>query len=214
MLWLTGILAGLLPDVDSDHSASLKVVFNTLGVLSGVLLLAGAGRQYPLLLVWAGIIAIPVFCTQVLKPLCCKLTVHRGNWHSLLTAVFLSVNVTIAAWYITRLPARVSWLAGIFMLAGFLTHLLLDEMYAVDVSNLRLKRSFGSACKLFSRKTPVISAFMVLILLGEIPFLPPEPALCSLVRRIVQVHWFSSAELPVLSRRLLPRVLTVSPDSS
>ncbi len=42
-----------------------------------------------------------------------------------------------------------AWMAGLFVFIGFLIHLILDEIYAVDFSGARLKRSFGSALKLF-----------------------------------------------------------------
>ena len=35
------------------------------------------------------------------------------------------------------------------VVAGFLSHLLLDEIYSVDCHGLRLKKSFGTALKLW-----------------------------------------------------------------
>ena len=45
-----------------------------------------------------------------------------------------------------------SWLGGIFMFAGYLVHLTLDEMYSVDVMDVRVKASFGTALKLYDTK--------------------------------------------------------------
>ena len=42
-------------------------------------------------------------------------------------------------------------LAGGFLL-GFLSHLLLDEIYSVDARGLRIRKSSGSAFKLFTRE--------------------------------------------------------------
>ena len=38
------------------------------------------------------------------------------------------------------------------MAIGFLTHLILDEVYSVDVMDTRIKASFGTALKLFDYK--------------------------------------------------------------
>jgi hypothetical protein len=46
----------------------------------------------------------------------------------------------------------VAWLAAGFMSIGFLTHLILDEIYSVDVMDTRIKASFGTALKLVDAK--------------------------------------------------------------
>jgi len=60
----------------------------------------------------------------------------------------------------------VAWLAAGFMSVGYLTHLILDEVYSVDVMDTRIKASFGSALKLVDSKhwghTAVMAAATVL----------------------------------------------------
>jgi hypothetical protein len=46
----------------------------------------------------------------------------------------------------------VAWLAAGFLSVGFLTHLILDEIYSVDVMDTRIKASFGTALKLVDTK--------------------------------------------------------------
>jgi hypothetical protein len=59
---------------------------------------------------------------------------------------------------------------------GFLTHLILDEVYAVDVMDIRIKASFGTALKLFDYRNLGHSAAMgvatVLVLLAAPPSRP------------------------------------------
>ena len=46
-------------------------------------------------------------------------------------------------------PAAQAWLTGLFLFIGFLIHLALDEIYSVDVEGRTIKKSFGTALKLF-----------------------------------------------------------------
>jgi hypothetical protein len=54
----------------------------------------------------------------------------------------------------------VAWLAGGFMFIGFIVHLVLDEIYSVDVMDTRIKASFGTALKLWDGKHLGHSAMM------------------------------------------------------
>ena len=53
-----------------------------------------------------------------------------------------------------------AWLSGLFLLLGFLLHLILDEMYSVDFTNRRIKRSFGSALKILDTRKQFKSALI------------------------------------------------------
>ncbi len=77
-------------------------------------------------------------------------TVHRGAFHSLLSALLFSLITTSLSYQVIHVNAYNAWLQGCFVGFGFIVHLLLDEMYSVDLANARLKRSFGTAFKLFS----------------------------------------------------------------
>jgi hypothetical protein len=57
-------------------------------------------------------------------------------------------------------PDGVAWLAGGFLLIGFLTHLILDEIYSVDVLGNHIKKSFGTAFKPIDMRNPAGSAAM------------------------------------------------------
>lgn len=71
--------------------------------------------------------------------------------------------------------AGVAWLAAGFMFVGFLVHLALDEIYAVDIEDKRLKNSFGTALKLVDRRYPRAAAGMVCAL-GLAYWLAPSPS--------------------------------------
>jgi hypothetical protein len=51
------------------------------------------------------------------------------------------------------LNSLVSWVYGIMFTWGYLVHLILDEIYSVDLNNRRMKKSSGTAFKFFKLKT-------------------------------------------------------------
>jgi hypothetical protein len=81
-----------------------------------------------------------------------RFSYHRGIWHSLLAGALFWFVTAIVYHHVFGLHEGVAWLAGGFMFIGFLTHLVLDEIYSVDVFDTRIKASFGTAVKLFDHK--------------------------------------------------------------
>ena len=78
-----------------------------------------------------------------------KYTVHRGMFHSLPAAIiFGEVAFLLAS---GSVELRIYKAGGVAL--GYLIHLLLDELYSIEWSRgrLRLKKSFGTAMKLFGR---------------------------------------------------------------
>ena len=79
----------------------------------------------------------------------------------------------IIFYYVFDRHEGVAWLAGGFLFIGYLTHLILDEIYSVDVLGNRIKRSFGTAFKLFDRRNMTGSALMGATALGLLFLTPP-----------------------------------------
>jgi hypothetical protein len=67
----------------------------------------------------------------------------------------------------------VAWLAGGFLTIGYLTHLILDELYSVDVMDTRLKASFGTALKLIDPRHPGATAAMAVATVIAFLLAPP-----------------------------------------
>jgi len=175
--WLIflGSIGGLLPDIDSDNSRPLKILFTTLGALSAILMVIIFQNQYTTqyLFIIAGsayfIVRYPIL--RLFK----IITVHRGAIHSVLCAILFSLLTVFLSDYLFASSARLAWLSGGFIGFGFIVHLLLDELYSVDIGNQRLKRSFGSAFKLFSIKNLSTSLAMLIscaILFKYTPAIP------------------------------------------
>lgn len=180
-LFLVGLGASLLPDIDADDSRPLRGVFSLGGIALGFMLafsLAEHLRVLELLLVWLAVAALVRF---PLRWLFSRFTVHRGSWHSLLMALVVALGVAVAAELWLGAEARLAWLAGGFTLIGYLTHLTLDEIASVDLFGRRLKRSFGTALKPFSLRAwpaSLLLGVLLITLLGRSP--DPAPLLAAI----------------------------------
>src|SRR5262249_11217742 len=93
-----------------------------------------------------------------------RLTVHRGMFHSL-PAMLIAGLVVFLLDRASALPVRL-FLAGGVMI-GFVSHLVLDEIFSVDFMGLKLKKSAGSAVKLVSKSWPAtMTCYGILALLA------------------------------------------------
>ena len=147
LLWLTGTLGGIMPDIDADTSRSMQIIFRLFGMLSSTLMLLYGRLHLPLL----DTLLLGAAAYFFMRYPCCwafsKLTVHRASLHSLLANLVFSVAAVVISHDLFHLSVEHSWLMGLFMFIGALIHLLLDEMYSIDLEGRRLKKSFGTALK-------------------------------------------------------------------
>ena len=116
------------------------------------------------------VIGIPVITYAVMKyglrTIFERLTVHRGSCHSLLFLVLCGLLTTQIIANIdgfdTDKADRLAWLSGGFVFLGGLIHLILDELYSVDLRNIKIKRSFGTALKLVDLDSKLLMLGMML----------------------------------------------------
>ncbi|AEY00788.1 hypothetical protein GU3_05155 [Oceanimonas sp. GK1] len=184
VLWLAGSLGGILPDMDSDSSRALSIVFRLFGALA-VLLALLFGQQHLSLL--DTLVLAAVAYGLVRYPLCwafARFTVHRASLHSLLAnAVFGLVTVVLTD-RLFGLGPELAWLTGLFVFLGAGIHLLLDELYSIDLEGRRIKRSFGTAFKLVEWPAPLPN-LLLLALLSASWWLTPEQS--GLLARLLPV---------------------------
>lgn len=157
---LAGVLGSVLPDIDLKDSRASKTMFAGLGVFSSFVVLFAFAEKYSvveLMVLWLGTL---VAVRYGLHALFHRLSVHRGVWHSLLAGLFLAAVTAIIMHYVLGRHEGVAWLGGGFLFLGYLQHLILDEIYSVDVMNRRIKSSFGTALKIFDSRYRAASAAM------------------------------------------------------
>jgi hypothetical protein len=170
-------VGGLLPDLDSDSGVPVRELFGGAATVVPLLLFPHLHADLNLTPEQALVIMIGVYVLIrfVLSRLFKHYTVHRGMFHSI-PAMFIT---GLAVFLLYHHPDRYLrlYLAGGTML-GFLSHLVLDEIYSVDFMGLRvrLNKYAGSALKFFSPSWPAtVATYLVLAALAFAALLEWDP---------------------------------------
>ncbi|WP_417595731.1 metal-dependent hydrolase [Oceanospirillum sp.] len=171
--WCLVMIGGILPDIDSDHSNVVRALFSILGGIAAVLSVVALADKVPLAGLWLAGATSFIAVRYGIWYVFARFTVHRGIFHSLLAGCLFAVFTAFLAYQAVDLSEDVSWLMGISLLIGYLIHLLLDECYSVDLTNARIKRSFGTAFKLFDYQNIGNTILMFSLLMGLITTVAP-----------------------------------------
>ena len=181
-LWFLGTIGGLLPDIDSDNSTSLDTIFTIFTLTAVVLVLRSISVGLFGEIRFIELTAIPLIVYGLMKyairPLFEKITIHRGSCHSLTFLLLCALLTTQLTWRLsddyTSQSDIIAWFSGgIVFINGFI-HLLLDEIYSVDLRNVRIKRSFGSAMKLADFNKKILTLLMLITIIG-LGYIAPSP---------------------------------------
>ena len=132
------------PDIDSDTGRPRELVLSFLGIAIPIVLFFNISDSTSSENILAATLISFFLVRYILGYLLAKFTVHRGLWHSIPAAVLCS-EITYLLFF--DLPVKVRLLYALAVLGGFISHLLLDELYSVKVLALDTKRSFGTALK-------------------------------------------------------------------
>ncbi len=156
-LFVMAVVGALAPDMDSDSGVPFHVTFGSLSLVAGSVALAYALDAYPE--DWTMIVGVPLgtaACVWIVVGFLFKqFTHHRGMAHSI-PAMFIAA---LAGFYGAGKFGFAEWeafLLGVATGAGYLVHLVLDELYAaVNWGGMPFmaKQSLGSALKFLSRDT-------------------------------------------------------------
>ncbi len=169
-------IAGILPDVDSDNAVVLREILAFVAAVIPMLLL---DRFRELMWPQESIVVAVGLLYVVIRfgagEMIRKLTIHRGMWHSVPAALAVSL-VIYGLCECSDPQVRIFKSTAVFL--GYLWHLVLDEIYAVDTvhGRLRVKRSFGTALKLFGTN-PVANVATYGQLVAISYFLMSQPAM-------------------------------------
>ena len=166
-------IGGMLPDIDSDSGIPFRESMGFAAAIIPILLMSRfqeLGLNYEQLVLASG--GMYLFVRFGLARLLARYTVHRGMFHSL-PAALLFGGVAFLLCKSGSLQIRYFKTGGVLL--GVMSHLLLDEIYAVEWhrGRWRFKKSFGTAMKLWG---PSLSgnlsvyiklAIVLLMILGE-----------------------------------------------
>ncbi len=194
-----GTAGSLAPDLDSDRSAPVRVLFTLLSVAAAFLALFLASARYrtvaELALVW---VATFLLFRWAVFALLVRVTRHRGIFHSVPAAMCCGAATAALLYHLAGRSALQAWLGGGFAAFGYLMHLVLDELYSLNLFGSRARRSLGSALKLWSaRSGPATLAAYGLCLLALSMAPDPRPVYVEVSHRLARGanldHWWPNA---------------------
>ena len=142
-------VAGMLPDLDSNSSIPQREMLSFVSVIVPMLMIRrfdkmGITPEYMVFIAGVMYAVIRFGIGGLFR----RFTKHRGMWHSIPAALIAGL-ATFLVCLSSELGVRAfkSWA----VVLGFTSHLVLDEIYAVDWKGdkIRVKRSFGTAIKWF-----------------------------------------------------------------
>ncbi|MBI3409950.1 MAG: metal-dependent hydrolase [Planctomycetes bacterium] len=164
-------IGGLTPDLDSDNSTPVRELFALAGAVFPLFLIPrlrrmGLTLEEGLAIMIGAYLFIRYGLSYVLK----RVSVHRGMFHSI-PALIISGLAVYNVYHNDDRRLRLYMAGG--MMLGFLSHLILDEIFAVDLRGLpRFKSSFGTALKLTSSSwRATMFCYSLLFLLGSMAWL-------------------------------------------
>jgi hypothetical protein len=189
-LLATGLcsVSGMLPDLDSDSGVPLResVAFaacvvpmmlvdrlQRYGLNSEMIVIVGAGIYLSIRFGFARLLAM--------------YTVHRGMFHSL-PAAMISAEI---AFLLSSGPLALRSFKAVAVLVGFMSHLVLDEIYSLDLRHARIKSSFGTAMKIYGdNQWTNFTTFAKLVLLTLLVL--NDPVWINSTPRADEVHGIAS----------------------
>lgn len=159
-------VSGMLPDLDSDTGRPLREVFS---LIAAIVPLAMMGH----LLHWGknpeGAMLLAVILYAAIRyggaALLAKVSVHRGMFHSV-PAMLIAAEIAYLGYKSDAAMVKMLMAGGVAL--GFLSHLILDEIYAVEWTGIRLRlnKAAGSAFKFVGKAfLPNVFTYALLMLL-------------------------------------------------
>lgn len=161
---ILAVIGGMLPDVDAENSKSKRIIFTILAI-SFSFVCAKLIPQHDISYRVFEFCVAYVLVRYVANYFMSAHSMHRGIFHSIpvmLVWAFCIAKLFKISFHISDVQA---WRVSFMVLAGFLSHLILDEICSVNLSNLKIKRSFGTAFKLASDdKVVTVFAYLLVII--------------------------------------------------
>ena len=159
-------VSGMMPDMDSGPGVPLRESMAFAAAVVPMMLLdrfRALGLSHESMILAAGLVYLLIRfgMAELLR----RWTTHRGMFHSLPAALIAGQVAFLLA--SGDVPLRIYKAAAVVL--GFIIHLALDEIYAIEWyrGRLRTKKSFGTAMKPYLRRKvwPNAVAFLMLGLL-------------------------------------------------
>jgi membrane-bound metal-dependent hydrolase YbcI (DUF457 family) len=146
-------VSGMLPDLDSDSGVPVRETMSLAAAVVPMLMMdrfshLGWSHETMVLAGMVLYLSIRFGVAAIFK----KYTVHRGMWHSIPAAAIAGLLAFLVC---SCDDMTMRWYKAAAVVIGFLSHLLLDELWSINIRRGRLhfKKSFGTAMKFYSDST-------------------------------------------------------------
>lgn len=177
LMVLFGVVGSIFPDIDLKTSTPSKYMRMLLMVVitffafttfvqyqTQILDLIKIESDYIIIILSFTAILVSVTVIKIFE----NIMVHRGVVHSIPFAIVASIILFEGLMMINNTYSFInidSLMIAMIFFVGFLTHLILDETFSVDLLGVRLKNSFGTALKFVDKKN-VIGTIILYIMIG------------------------------------------------
>jgi membrane-bound metal-dependent hydrolase YbcI (DUF457 family) len=160
-------VSGMLPDLDSNSGRPLREA-TALGAAVVPMLMVERLQRLQLqpdtmvLIAIGAYLAIRFVMAEIFR----RYTVHRGMWHSLPAAAVCGM---LAFLVMSHEDLTLRTFKTTAVVLGFLSHLILDELWSVDFrkGSYKFKESFGTALKLWGgSRVANLFVYSMVVLLG------------------------------------------------
>jgi hypothetical protein len=153
LAWGLCSVSGMLPDLDSDSGRPLREA-TTLGAAVVPMLMVDRFQRMDLnhesMVLAAALVYITIrfLVAEIFR----RYTVHRGMWHSVPAAIIAGM---FAFLIMSSEDIRLRMFKTVAVVIGFLSHLILDEIWSVEFrrGKYSFKSSFGTALKLWGHNS-------------------------------------------------------------
>lgn len=170
---LAGVLGSVLPDIDLKDSRAGRAMFAGLAAFFSFAVLFTFAEKFSIAELWLLSGGTFLFFRYIVHAIFHRMSYHRGIYHSILAGLLFAFLTAIVYRYLLGRHEGVAWLAGGFMFMGYMVHLVLDEIYSVDVMGTRVKRSFGTALKFYDGRRIDHSVAMAIATVAALYLTPP-----------------------------------------
>jgi membrane-bound metal-dependent hydrolase YbcI (DUF457 family) len=142
-------VSGMLPDLDSSSGRPLREATTLAAAIVPMLMVDRFQRlnwshEHMVLAAAALYLGIRFGVAEIFR----RYTVHRGMWHSIPAAIIVGM---VSFLIMSSFDINVRIYKTIAVVLGFMSHLVLDEIWSVDFrrGQFQYKSSFGTALKLW-----------------------------------------------------------------
>ena len=166
-------ISGMLPDIDSGPGRPLHESLAFAAAVVPMMIVPRfqqLGMSHESIILTAAIVYVLV--RFGMGALLKHFTIHRGMFHSIPAAAMAGELAFLLS---SGDDVRIRIFNGVAVVIGFLSHLILDEIYSIEWSHFRIKKSFGTAFKFFGEGLwPNLLTYAQLAILTSALFIDPQ----------------------------------------